>query len=288
MKKIIIIIILIGLVGLLTAQNPFSKPQKNDSRKQVSQSAISQNIVWQKIVEVQKKLNRSLSQSLRKLKDDFDYKVLLILLGISFLYGVVHALGPGHGKMLVSAYFIQEKGSVFSSLKIGSIISITHSGSAAILGLIVGIFFRSAKIYKDDIQVYIAILSGSLIAILGLVYLGITLFKKESAHEALHGKNEILLGIFSGIVPCPVSLTIILFSIYLDLIWLGFLCVIALSMGMAVTISLIGILIIKTRAITDLMTKKRSKLGLVLGKVLAISGSLLIVFIGLSMIFSNL
>ena len=89
-------------------------------------------------------------------------------------------------------------------------------------------------------------------------------------------------------VPCPVSLTIILFSIYLDLLWVGISCVLALSLGMAVTISLIGILVIKTRAVTEFMTRKRSTLSLVMGKILSISGSLIIILIGVFMALSKI
>ncbi len=286
MKKIISIIIILSIVAILFAQNPFTS--KTDKTK-VTESKLSKNSLWLKIVDIQKNLNRSVSSSLRKLKQEFDYKIFLILIGVSFLYGVVHAIGPGHGKMLVGAYFLKEKASVFSSLKIGSIISITHSGSAAILGLLVGIFFKSAKMYKDDFQMYITIFSGILIAVLGVFYLLRSIFPKKFEHN--HNskeKNELLLGVFSGMVPCPVSLTIILFSIYLDLLWVGISCVLALSLGMAVTISLIGILVIKTRAVTEFMTRKRSTLSLVMGKILSISGSLIIISIGVFMALSKI
>ena len=286
MKKTISIIIILSIVAILFAQNPFTS--KTDKTK-VTESKLSKNSLWLKIVDIQKNLNRSVSSSLRKLKQEFDYKIFLILIGISFLYGVVHAIGPGHGKMLVGAYFLKEKASVFSSLKIGSIISITHSGSAAILGLLVGIFFKSAKMYKDDFQMYITIFSGILIAVLGVFYLLRSIFPKKFEHN--HNskeKNELLLGVFSGMVPCPVSLTIILFSIYLDLLWVGISCVLALSLGMAVTISLIGILVIKTRAVTEFMTRKRSTLSFVMGKILSISGSLIIISIGVFMALSKI
>ncbi len=286
MKKNISIIIILSIVAILFAQNPFTS--KTDKTK-VTESKLSKNSLWLKIVDIQKNLNRSVSSSLRKLKQEFDYKIFLILIGVSFLYGVVHAIGPGHGKMLVGAYFLKEKASVFSSLKIGSIISITHSGSAAILGLLVGIFFKSAKMYKDDFQMYITIFSGILIAVLGVFYLLRSIFPKKFEHN--HNskeKNELLLGVFSGMVPCPVSLTIILFSIYLDLLWVGISCVLALSLGMAVTISLIGILVIKTRAVTEFMTRKRSTLSLVMGKILSISGSLIIISIGVFMALSKI
>lgn len=282
MKKLIILLLILSIALVAFAQNPFTKQNTKIERIE------KKSAVWIKIVEIQKKLNRSLSQNLRTMKNEFNPKTFFLLLGISFLYGVIHALGPGHGKMLISAYFIQEKASIISSFKIGSVLSLTHSGSAAILGVIIGIFFQSAKMYKDNIQLYIGIISGSLIVILGVVYLFVSLFKKSHVHSAFHNKNEILIGIFSGIVPCPVSMTIILFSIFLDMLWLGLVCVLALSVGIAITISMIGVLTIKTRGFTEKLTGAKSKQTQIMAKILSVLGSVIIIVIGATMIISNL
>lgn len=268
--------------SMVMAQNPFtSKEGKKTEYRQKS-------VVWLKIVEVQKELNSTLTKNLKILQEEFNFKILLTLLLIGFIYGVVHALGPGHGKMLVGAYFLQGEASIFSSIKIGTIISITHSGSAAILGILFGIFMKSAGMYKHDVQNYIGLISGILIAILGIVYLFLSLFKKAHVHKILSQKNEALLGVFSGMVPCPVSLTIILFSIYLKMLWVGIAVVITLSLGMAVTISSIGIIMIKSRNLVGKFGKnKNSKKALIIQKVFAVSGSLIIIIIGVTLALSH-
>ncbi len=266
----------------LFAQNPFT----SGKGKQTEAGTKSQ--VWLKTVQIQKDLNTTLTKNLKIMKEEFNLKIFLILLAIGFLYGVVHAIGPGHGKMLVGAYFLQNDASILSSIKIGSIISITHSGSAAILGILFGMFLKSFGMYKYDIQNYIGIISGGLIALLGITYLFINLLKKGHVHQILSNKNEIVLGIFSGMVPCPVSLTIILFSIYLQMLWLGIVTVIALSLGMAVTISFIGIIMIKSRGLVGKLTHKNSKRAEIMQKILAVSGSLIIILIGVSLVLSKI
>ncbi|MCK4956472.1 MAG: hypothetical protein KAS49_02465 [Candidatus Cloacimonetes bacterium] len=282
MKKILLIIMIITIAISLFAQNPFT----SGKGKQTEAGTKSQ--VWLKTVQIQKDLNTTLTKNLKIMKEEFNLKIFLILLAIGFLYGVVHAIGPGHGKMLVGAYFLQNDASILSSIKIGSIISITHSGSAAILGILFGMFLKSFGMYKYDIQNYIGIISGGLIALLGITYLFINLLKKGHVHQILSNKNEIVLGIFSGMVPCPVSLTIILFSIYLQMLWLGIVTVIALSLGMAVTISFIGIIMIKSRGLVGKLTHKNSKRAEIMQKILAVSGSLIIILIGVSLVLSKI
>ena len=273
---------LLLILATLWGNNPFGRSDNESSSPKVKSG------LWLRIIELQRDLNRSLSQNLRTLQAGFDSKIFLLLMGIAFLYGVIHALGPGHGKVLVSAYFLQAKASILSSFKIGAIISLTHSGTAAILGLLFGLVFQSAKMFKDDIQIYLGLISGSLILLLGLVYLFLAFSRRQHLHAALHNKNELLLGIFSGMVPCPVSLTIMLFSIYLNLLWVGLFAVLALSVGMALTISSIGIVTIKTRGFSEKFGRGNSKAARIIHKTLAILGSMIIITIGVSLIVANL
>lgn len=53
----------------------------------------------------QQEVHRSLTAGLRLMKDD-PWGGRAALVGASFLYGVLHALGPGHGKALVGAYAV--------------------------------------------------------------------------------------------------------------------------------------------------------------------------------------
>jgi hypothetical protein len=57
--------------------------------------------IW--IVETQQQLHRDLAKAVRELKSD-PFTAGLTLIGLSFLYGVLHAAGPGHGKAIISSY----------------------------------------------------------------------------------------------------------------------------------------------------------------------------------------
>jgi len=43
-------------------------------------------------------------------------------LGLAFAYGVIHALGPGHGKVFVGTYFLTRNATLWQGVLAGSII----------------------------------------------------------------------------------------------------------------------------------------------------------------------
>jgi ABC-type nickel/cobalt efflux system permease component RcnA len=191
--------------------------------------------------------------------------------------------------MIVGAYFLKEKSSPINALKLGSIIAITHSGLAILLGIIFGIIVKSMKMHgRIDVQNFIGMISGAFITLLGTYYLWQKVKSREHFHYLPGKKNEILLGIFSGMIPCPVSMTIILFSIYLDVFFFGFLSVLFFSVGMACTISLLGVITIKSRHLISRISIKNKQKAQVMQKVFGIVTSLLIIIIGLNLILNRL
>src|SRR5207237_9603499 len=50
------------------------------------------------------------------------------LLCLSAVFGAVHALTPGHGKTLVAAYLVGERGTMAHALLLGVVTTLTHTG----------------------------------------------------------------------------------------------------------------------------------------------------------------
>ena len=75
----------------------------------------------------QYQLNAFISKSIRSVNDDSSITLTLTVLGIAFLYGVIHAAGPGHGKALVAFYFTSnsKSGNYKKAFKMGYMISIS-------------------------------------------------------------------------------------------------------------------------------------------------------------------
>lgn len=187
------------------------------------------------------------------IKDEKNPMTYLVLLFFAFVYGVIHAMGPGHGKTLVASYFLANERSYSKALFISLAIGVVHTFSAFILTLI--IYFTLSTLlsqFMDDALFYTTKVSAFIIIAIALylLYKKYTLYKKLSkfsfttspTHIASCGcssckvdKNstDIALIISAGIIPCPGTTTLFIFAISTGLFYAGFISALVMSLGMS-------------------------------------------------------
>ena len=64
------------------------------------------------MLDKQQGLQRTLAMSVKGLKSDNPMAGALTLAALSFLYGILHAVGPGHGKTIISSYVVANEETV--------------------------------------------------------------------------------------------------------------------------------------------------------------------------------
>ena len=91
-----------------------------------------------------------------------------VLVGLSFLYGILHAVGPGHGKAVISSYMLANE----TTLRRGVLLSFASSMLQALTALfIIGLTFlvlRGTTVSMDDAAHYMEMASFVLIIAFGL------------------------------------------------------------------------------------------------------------------------
>ncbi|MEA2813242.1 MAG: nickel/cobalt transporter (NicO) family protein [Rhodospirillaceae bacterium] len=209
--------------------------------------------------DYQRRIQQSLSTSLRDIKSGSGSLALWTLLAVCFGYGVVHTLGPGHGKAVVVAYFLDSKRprAWIEGVFAGSWIAFTHTLAALLLagGLktfaVVGLFGALREVRNVEIVSY------TLILLIGFwrLWAGISGHLHEHAHgdddhhhdhdhHHQHPAQRTLAGWLlltaAGIAPCAGALVVILLSLALGVLWAGVIGVIAIALGMAITLAAVG------------------------------------------------
>ncbi len=108
-----------------------------------------------------------------------------ILVGLSFLYGILHAVGPGHGKAVISSYMLANE----TTLRRGVLLSFASSMLQAFTALfVIGLTFlvlRGTTVSMDDAAHYMEMASFVLIIAFGLSLLWRKLpllFRPQVAH----------------------------------------------------------------------------------------------------------
>ena len=85
---------------------------------------------------------------------------------LSLALGSLHAMTPGHGKALVGAYLVGSQGRTRDAVFLGLIVTITHTGSVLILGLIT--LLASHYILPALIVPWLEVISGLLVIGFGI------------------------------------------------------------------------------------------------------------------------
>jgi nickel/cobalt exporter len=208
--------------------------------------------------DYQRRIQQSLSTSLRDIKSGSGSLALWTLVAVCFGYGVVHTLGPGHGKAVVVAYFLDSKRprAWIEGVFAGSWIAFTHTLAALLLAgglktfVVVGLFGALREVRNVEIVSY------TLILLIGFwrLWAGISGHLHEHAHgddhhhdhdhQHQHPAQRTLAGWLlltaAGIAPCAGALVVILLSLALGVLWAGVIGVIAIALGMAITLAAVG------------------------------------------------
>jgi nickel/cobalt exporter len=183
-------------------------------------------------------------------------RVLLLLLVAAFGWGAVHALSPGHGKAMVAAYLVGTKGKPRDAVALGGIVTATHTVGVFALGLVT--LGLSQYILPEDLFPYLNLFSGLLVVAVGAGVLRRHLKKRHHDHHH-HGpghhhhhhehdrKGLLAMGAAAGLIPCPSALVVLLGAISQDQIALGMLLIVAFSLGLAATLTALGLAVVYAR-----------------------------------------
>jgi len=176
--------------------------------------------------------------------------VILASLGAALFWGAAHALSPGHGKTIVTAYLVGRRGTVRHAGLLGLIVTITHTIGVFTLGLVT--LALSQFIVPDRLYPWLNLVSGLLV-----VGIGASVFYSRWRHRRAHAhghhhhhehdaepdasfRSLLAVGVSGGLLPCPSALVVLLAAISLHRVAFGLLLIVAFSAGLALTITAIG------------------------------------------------
>jgi ABC-type nickel/cobalt efflux system permease component RcnA len=252
------------------------------------------------------KIKQKLELLLKDIKQNNSVSSYIWLLLFSLLYGIVHALGPGHGKSLVGSYFLSRDNSYMKAFSIASLIGIVHTFSAFILTLIIynliGFIFNDTLSNIEQVTIKI---SAVIIILIGvyLLYKKINYNSVKNMNFSVADSPSLIktasnnhtsslscscnackttatdLGVIlaAGIIPCPGTVTIFIFTMSLGIYFVGFLSAVFMSIGMS--------LIIFTTALVSIKIKNRASRNEKLVKIVDYGSLIFILLLGVILFF---
>ena len=186
-------------------------------------------------------------------RDRLGFWVVLASLGLALFWGAAHALSPGHGKSIVTAYLVGQRGTPRHAVLLGVIVTVTHTIGVFVLGLVT--LLLSRFVVPDELYPWLNLVTGLLVAGIGASVLRARLGHRlahahghhhhhhhhDHSHEALSLRSLLAVGISGGLLPCPSALVVLLAAISLHRLAFGLVLILAFSLGLAATITGIGV-----------------------------------------------
>ena len=199
--------------------------------------------------------------------DKGDNYALFILLGISFIYGMIHALGPGHGKSLAFSYFASNKSSYLKAFWISQASAFVHIIGALLL-VMVSVFILQSMLnnFVNDSVEILTKLSAVMIIVLAIYILYNKLNNKDCScssccsSEVLPSntsmwntqkpnniktstslkpkfmKKDLYFVLTAGLIPCPGTVVLFIYAFILKTYFAVLLASLFISLGMGIVI----------------------------------------------------
>jgi ABC-type nickel/cobalt efflux system permease component RcnA len=186
---------------------------------------------------------------------------MVVMLLLAAVFGAAHALTPGHGKTMVAAYLVGERGTARHAIVLGLVTTLTHTG--AVLLLAAGLYWKYRDAAPATISSVLGFVGGLLIAGLGL-WLFLRRIAGQADHVHIGGAGHthnpdgtvtfheppagwgrlVVLGVSGGIVPCWDAVLLLMFAISAQLLWIALPLLLAFSAGLASVLIAIGLAVV--------------------------------------------
>jgi ABC-type nickel/cobalt efflux system permease component RcnA len=230
----------------------------------------------------QRRLNQTLARELREVRDSRSPAALTTVGLIAFVYGVLHAAGPGHGKLVVSAYFVSGGARLLAGVLVGALVSALQVASALAIVCVLAFGFGERGLGVMSRSVSLEVVSYGLVVAIGLIMLVRTLRGDHAHAETVPGGRRTGGGLVvaAGLTPCASAIVLLLFALANGVFLVGVAASLVMAVGMAITVSLVGVVTIVGRTALLGAVRQRPRLLVYLGRAFAIVGSALITAVG--------
>ncbi|MGH9155650.1 MAG: High-affinity nickel-transporter [Acidimicrobiales bacterium] len=227
-------------------------------------------------------------------RDTGGLPALVGLLALAVGFGAVHALGPGHGKTLMAAYLAGTRGRSRDAVALGAVVSIMHTASVLVLGLVLVQLDRSVA--TERVYAWLELIAGAAVIGIGLVLLARRRRRRTVTADHHHGddhdhddhdhddhgdhyhdhgdhgdhdhghghthelsadvaplsvKGLVALGAAGGLFPSPSAVLVVVSAFSARRAPLGLALVGGFSVGLAATLTAVGLALVKGRTVLE-------------------------------------
>jgi ABC-type nickel/cobalt efflux system permease component RcnA len=263
---------------------------------------------------LQRRLTGEMRDQLALMKETGSWEPAAAIILAAFLYGVFHAVGPGHGKVVIGGWFATRRARVVHGLAASLIAAMAQAGSAILaVGVLAGVLSLAPREVNAG-AAWLEAGSFAMIAVIGAMMTWRTLTGRgcghdhgaDGTHHHHHGaccghhhpepaagsgpaeRNALFaMAAAVGFRPCSGAILVLLFCFANGMVLIGVLATLAMGLGVAITVAAIGLGALGLNRLVERGFGEGS-LGGRVRTGLALAGSLSITLLGLVLLLGAL
>jgi ABC-type nickel/cobalt efflux system permease component RcnA len=274
---------------------------------------LLQSVLWQKV------LNREMTQLLQQVAEQPQQAGVTLML-FSLAYGVLHALGPGHGKVVITTFLATHPAKLKTSMKLTLLAALLQGGVAIGLVTLMLVVLQSSSRQMHIGSYWLEKGSFLLVVALG-VWVGwralrslrqqlrpqpklqIHAIRPTHQHDehcgcghahlpsaaqmdqAVSAKTQALVVFSMGLRPCSGAIMMLLFAKVIGVYAWGVASAVAMAVGTALTVSALGLLVQRSRVLAQRLGQAGGShpSAKLLVPLLALLGSVLLIVAGVAL-----
>ena len=209
---------------------------------------------------------------------------LLLAAGI----GAVHALAPGHGKALGAAYLAGSRGRPRDAVLLGVAVAAMHTASVLALGLSLHTLTLGGRAL-DQVGPWLTVASSLLVLAVGVGSL-VRVARRRADGTHAHGhahdhlppgvtplsrRGLVLIAVSGGLLPSPSAFLVLTTALFTGRTLFGLALVAAFSIGLAATLSALGLAVLHGHAVARRGAATRPRLSAALLALPMVSAALI-------------
>lgn len=238
------------------------------------------------LLALQKEVQQGLGQAFREATTAEDGLQAVTLVLLATVFGLLHAIGPGHGKSVLLAHFFGREAGLRDGLLASVKLIAVHVGSAILLVLAaVTILDVSFGLRPADFPLVRAI---SYAGVAGIGVLLLVRSLRRSPDRPAREKGGGLLPYVVGLSPCPLTTIMMLAAVGTGALTLGLVVSLAMALGMVVTVSAFALAAVLTRRWLFALLERNRAQVLRIGRGFEIFGATMVTALGLLLLTAEL
>ncbi len=211
-----------------------------------------------------------------------DFNAFWVLGGLSFLYGVFHAAGPGHGKVVISSYVVANERQLRQGIVLSGISALMQAVVAIAFVLVLAGILNLTSTALGDAAHWVGVVSYALVALLGLWLVLRKVFgwghshghrhehqdhaqhdhghHHHDHHDHMHHavgpsdirgnwREQLAVVLAVGLRPCSGALVVLVFALSQGLLAAGIVSVLLMSLGTAITVATLASLAVLAKGL---------------------------------------